>query len=125
MSRSNKCSNIFTNHFDFDTLLATDGLDRMKETHKSKKSQMRALDSDKHVEFRTGGVPDALGDKPTILKMTDDGLTLFWMPSIPERPRFPVSYVVEFTKMGDDTNWVVYQNSKLALLLLFTFCEEI
>ena len=104
----------------FDTVVenendtAIDGLDRSKQSHKSQKSQRRALDAD-DIDYKTSGLPIPLPDVPKITKMTDSSLTLLWLPSIPEQPRFPVSYVVEFAKVPDG-NWVLYQSGKLACL---------
>lgn len=92
------------------------GLDRSKSTHKSMKSQARA----ESVELKTGGLPDALTDSPQIAAMTDDSLTLVWSPSIPEKARFPVSYVIEFGKARDGV-WMIYQDSKFLFSLVFIY----
>lgn len=91
--------------------IAVSGLDRSKQSHKSLKSQRRAMDAADDIEYKTTGLPVPLPDMPKITKMTDSSLTLLWLPSVPQQPRFPVSYVVEFAKM-DDGIWVVYQSSK-------------
>ncbi|KPM11840.1 unc-89-like protein 3 [Sarcoptes scabiei] len=64
------------------------------------------MDADEIV-LKQSNLPKALEEKPIITKMLDNSLTLLWIPSIPEQPRFPVSYVVEFSKMSDGM-WVVY-----------------
>lgn len=98
---------------------AMDGLDRMNKSHKSQKSQRRALDAD-DVDYKTSGLPVPLSDKPQITKMTDNSLTLLWLPSVPEQPRFPVSYVIEFCKPGDGV-WTVYQTGKRLICITVYF----
>jgi len=94
------------------TLISTAvaGLDRMDATHKSKKSQNRAQGAD-DIDYKTSGLPVPLPDMPRITKMTDNSLTLIWLPSVPEQPRFPVSYVVEFGKLKDGV-WMIYQSGE-------------
>ena len=92
----------------------------MKQTHKSQKSQNRALDVD-DIDYQCSGVPAPLPDTPRITKMTDNSLTLIWLPSVPEQPRFPVSYVVEFGKIKDGV-WIVYQSgNRLLIKLIINF----
>lgn len=90
------------------------GLDRMQQSHKSMKSAQRIKDAADELSFGQSGVPKALCDKPIITKMIDNSLTLIWFPSIPEQPRFPVSYVVEFSKISDGI-WNVCHGSKYIL----------
>lgn len=96
---------------------AVDGLDRAEKTHKSQKSQNRAHFADDDLDYKGTGLPVPLPDQPRITKMTDSSLTLIWLPSIPEQPRFPVSYVVEFGKSLNGS-WTVYQSGKLFILLI-------
>lgn len=88
-----------------------DGLDRINQTHKSMKSLQRIRDADE-VTFQTSNLPKALTEKPIITKMIDNSLTLLWLPSLPEQPRFPVSYVVEICKLSDGI-WTVHHGSKI------------
>lgn len=76
------------------------------------------MDADEIV-LKQSNLPKALEEKPIITKMLDNSLTLLWIPSIPEQPRFPVSYVVEFSKMSDGM-WVVYHESKPIFFLKST-----
>ncbi|XP_038208119.1 obscurin isoform X2 [Zerene cesonia] len=60
--------------------------------------------SDQYSEFdkmKQTGVPMPLSDKPIISRMADRHLTLSWRPSIPHRPRFPVTYQVEMCEVPD------------------------
>ncbi|XP_045498877.1 obscurin isoform X7 [Colias croceus] len=60
--------------------------------------------SDQYSEFdkmKQTGVPMPLSDKPIISRMADRHLTLSWRPSIPHRPRFPVTYQVEMCELPD------------------------
>ena len=107
---ANKCDYIAINSCAL-ICTAVAGLDRMDQTHKSKKSQNRARFADDDIDYKTSGLPVPLPDQPKITKMTDNSLTLIWLPSIPEQPRFPVSYVVEFGKAIDGT-WTIYQSGK-------------
>ena len=71
----------------------------MDQTNKSKKSQNCARFADEDIDFKASFLSVSLPDQPKITKMTDNSLTLTWLQSIPEQPRFPVSYVVEFGKV--------------------------
>ncbi|XP_047520181.1 obscurin isoform X3 [Pieris napi] len=60
--------------------------------------------SEQYSEFdkmKATGVPMPLADKPIISRMADRHLTLSWKPSIPHRPRFPVTYQVEMCEVPD------------------------
>ncbi|XP_022117643.2 obscurin isoform X5 [Pieris rapae] len=60
--------------------------------------------SEQYSEFdkmKATGVPMPLSDKPIISRMADRHLTLSWKPSIPHRPRFPVTYQVEMCEVPD------------------------
>ncbi|OTF75959.1 hypothetical protein BLA29_011435 [Euroglyphus maynei] len=76
------------------------------------KSAQRIKDAADELSFEQTGIPKALCDKPIITKMMDNSLTLLWFPSIPEQPRFPVSYVVEFSKCSDGIWTVCHGNIK-------------
>ncbi|XP_075678853.1 obscurin isoform X3 [Dermatophagoides pteronyssinus] len=97
----------------FETNVVDDQIDRMKPGHKSMKSVQRIKDAGSdELSFGLSGQPKALSDAPIITKMIDNSLTLLWIPSIPEQPRFPVSYVVEFAKISDGIWTVCHGNIK-------------
>lgn len=77
------------------------------------------------LSFGLSGQPKALSDAPIITKMIDNSLTLLWFPSIPEQPRFPVSYVVEFAKISDGI-WTVCHGSELSLfiMIILNLCNK-
>lgn len=61
------------------------------------------------------GVPNALREKPRILRMSDTDLTLSWHPSIPYRPQSPVTYNLEWCKQPSN-DWTSYKTRKLIQL---------
>ena len=103
-----------------------DQIDRMKPAHKSMKSVQRIKDAGSdELSFGLSGQPKPLSDAPIITKMIDNSLTLLWIPSIPEQPRFPVSYVVEFAKISDGI-WTVCHGSELSLfiMIILNLCNK-
>ncbi|XP_037951991.1 obscurin isoform X2 [Teleopsis dalmanni] len=47
------------------------------------------------------GLPLPLSEKPSISRLTDNDLRLFWKPSVSSTPRFPVTYQVEMMDLPD------------------------
>lgn len=54
-----------------------------------------------YKKYKHTGVPNPLPDAPVILKMTDRYLQLAWRPSVPNMPRYPVTYQVEMMDMPE------------------------
>ncbi|XP_073813115.1 obscurin isoform X2 [Musca autumnalis] len=54
-----------------------------------------------YKKYKHTGVPNPLPDAPIILKMTDRYLQLAWKPSVPNMPRYPVTYLVEMLDLPD------------------------
>ncbi|XP_011291978.1 obscurin isoform X5 [Musca domestica] len=54
-----------------------------------------------YKKYKHTGVPNPLPDAPVILKMTDRYLQLAWKPSVPNMPRYPVTYQVEMLNLPD------------------------
>lgn len=80
----------------------------LDEKYKRKPIGDQFVDFDK---FKKSGIPVPLPDKPNIIRMTDDSLTLAWLPSIPTQPRTPVTYLLEWCKMPDG-EWTTYRSGK-------------
>ncbi|XP_075169287.1 obscurin isoform X4 [Haematobia irritans] len=54
-----------------------------------------------YKKYKHTGVPNPLPDAPIILKMTDRYLQLAWRPSVPNMPRYPVTYQVEMMDLPE------------------------
>ncbi|XP_054168063.1 obscurin-like [Oppia nitens] len=87
----------------YDNSMAQLKFESMDDKHRRRSSADKLSD-----KFKKQGVPVPLPDRPRIIRMTDNDVTLSWLPSVPIQPRIPVTYIIEFCRIPDG-EWIAYR----------------